>query len=65
MVAKEIAAYATIMNWEVDAIGLTGAIARSSYLTQFIKERTAFIAPVFVYPGNSRWKVWPEAVSAL
>lgn len=52
MVAKEIAAYATIMNWEVDAIGLTGAIARSSYLTQFIKERTAFIAPVFVYPGE-------------
>ena len=40
------------MNWEVDAIGLTGAIARSSYLTQFIKERTAFIAPVFVYPGE-------------
>jgi butyrate kinase len=52
MIAKEIAAYATIMNWEVDAVGITGAIARSSYITDFIKERVEFIAPVMIYPGE-------------
>lgn len=52
MIAKEIGAYASIMNWEVDAIGLTGAIARSSFITRFIEEHVKFIAPVILYPGE-------------
>ena len=52
MIAKEIAAYATILNWKVDAIGITGAIAKNSYITDFIERHVSFIAPVYIYPGE-------------
>lgn len=52
MIAKEIAAYATICDWEVDAIGITGAIARSRYIVGNIETAVKFIAPVYVYPGE-------------
>jgi len=52
LIAKEIAAYCTIMNWEVDAIGITGAIARSSYTTGRLRDELDFIAPVIIFPGE-------------
>ena len=52
MIAREIAAYATILDSKVDAIGITGAIANSKYMTARIKEQVEFIAPVFIYPGE-------------
>lgn len=52
MVSREIAAYAAGMGWNIDAIGITGAIARSTYITGLIRSRTSFIAPVFLYPGE-------------
>ena len=52
MIAKEIAAYATICEWEVDAIGITGAIARSEYIVGNIRREVEFIAPVYSYPGE-------------
>ncbi|MBQ6582509.1 MAG: butyrate kinase [Mogibacterium sp.] len=52
ILAKEIAAFATIMNWKVDAIGITGAIANSKYMVKRIREQVEFLAPVYVYPGE-------------
>lgn len=52
MISKEIAAYAACMDWQVDAIGVTGAIARSKYLVGQIRSLTEFIAPVHVFPGE-------------
>ncbi len=52
MIAKEIAAYGTICNWKIDAIGITGAIARSEKITGDLKKEISFMAPVFVYPGE-------------
>lgn len=52
MVSREIAAYAAGMGWNVNAIGITGAIARSEYLVNIIKGHVGFIAKVFVYPGE-------------
>ena len=52
-IAKEIGSDATVLNGEVDAIGLTGGLANSKYLTSRIKERVSFIAPVFLFPGES------------
>lgn len=51
-IAREIAAYSTICCWDVDAIGITGAIAKSDYITDGIKALAEFIAPVYVYPGE-------------
>lgn len=52
MISREIGAYAAGMDWKVDAIGITGAIARSEYIVNAIKNHTGFIAEVFVYPGE-------------
>ncbi|MDR0962430.1 MAG: butyrate kinase [Mediterranea sp.] len=51
-VAKSIGAQATVLQGKVDAILVTGGIAHSEYVTTLLKERVAFIAPVYVYPGE-------------
>ena len=51
--AKYIAAVATVVCGKVDAIILTGGIAYSDVITNDIKERVSFIAPVEVYPGEN------------
>lgn len=51
-IAKEIAAVSTAVYGKVDAILLTGGLARSTYLTSEIQKRVAFIADVRVYPGE-------------
>jgi butyrate kinase len=51
-IAKEIGLMATVLKGEVDAIYLTGGLAHSALLTGWIAERTDWIAPVLVYPGE-------------
>jgi len=51
-ISKEIGSGATVLKGSVDAIILTGGLAYNSYLVEYIKERTAFIAPMIVYPGE-------------
>lgn len=55
-VAKNIAKCAPYVKGAVDAILLTGGIAYSKYLTEYIRERVSFIAPVVVYPGEDEMK---------
>ena len=52
-IAKEIGAMATVLKGEVDAILLTGGLAKSDVLIHWIKERVAFLAPVVVYAGEN------------
>jgi len=52
-VAKEIGSCASVLKGEVDAIIITGGIAYSSIITDFITERVSFITPnVVIYPGE-------------
>lgn len=51
-IAKEIGLMATVLKGEVDAIFFTGGYAHSQLLVNWIKERTAWIAPILVYPGE-------------
>jgi butyrate kinase len=51
-IAKNIGAYATVLKGEVDAILLTGGIARDDYLVDRITEVVQYIAPVKVYAGE-------------
>jgi len=51
-IAKEIGAMATVLKGDVDAIVVTGGVAHSEMLVGWIKERTDWIAPVMVYPGE-------------
>lgn len=52
-IAKEIGASAAVLKGNVDAIILTGGLAYGDYLVNLIKERTEFIAKVFVEPGEN------------
>lgn len=49
--AKDIAAEAAVLKGQVDAIVLTAGMARSKRLTDLIKERVSFLAPVMLMPG--------------
>jgi butyrate kinase len=51
-ISKEIGAMAAVLTGEVHAIILTGGIAHNPDLTGYVKEHVAFIAPVFIYPGE-------------
>ena len=52
-VAKNIGKLAVVVGGRVDAIILTGGIAYSTMITDWIKERVSFIAPVKVLPGEN------------
>ncbi len=50
--AKNIGAYATVLKGRVDAILLIGGMANSRFITEHIRERVEFLAPVVVLPGE-------------
>jgi len=50
--AKDIAAMAAVLAGEVDAVVLTGSLAKSSLLLEWITARVAFLGPILVYPGE-------------
>lgn len=52
-ISKEIGAMAAALCGRVDAIGLTGSLAKSNKTVEFIKERISFVAPVYLYPGEN------------
>ncbi len=52
-VAKSIGELAVVVSGKADAIILTGGIARSKPIVDWITERVSFIAPVKVYPGEN------------
>jgi butyrate kinase len=51
-VAKEIAAMASVLKGEVEAVLLTGGVAHSERFVGMIRERAGFVAKVIVYPGE-------------
>ncbi len=51
-ISKEIASCSAVLKGDVDAVILTAGMAYDEQLTDWIKERVEFIAPVKVYPGE-------------
>lgn len=51
-IAKEIAAMTTVVNGQFDAIVLTGGLAYSHRLVEWIRERVQFMGKFMVYPGE-------------
>lgn len=65
-VAKEVGAMAVSLRGDVDAILITGGMAHSKRITDFLAEHISFIAPIYVYPGENELKALAEnAVAAL
>ena len=51
-ISKEIGAMATVLEGRVDAVVLTGGVAYSKYLTDYVTERVSFIGPVIIKAGE-------------
>ena len=51
-VAKNIAAESAVLCGQVDAILLTGGMARSEYIVNELRRRIGFLAPVYTFPGE-------------
>lgn len=54
--AKEIGAMAAVLKGNVDAILITGGIARGKIVTDNITNLVKFIAPVKIYPGEDEMR---------
>ncbi|MCX7817442.1 MAG: butyrate kinase [Syntrophales bacterium] len=59
-IAKDIGAMATVLKGELEAIVITGGLAHSSMLINWIEDRVKFIAPVFVFPGEDEMQALAE-----
>jgi butyrate kinase len=59
-VAKEIGAMAAALNGRVDAILLTGGMARSERLIGDLRAAIKWIAPVVIYPGEDELQALAE-----
>jgi len=59
-VAKEIGAMAAALNGRVDAILITGGMARSGKLLADLRAAIQWIAPVVVYPGEDELQALAE-----
>jgi butyrate kinase len=51
-IAKEIGGMATVLKGQVEAIVITGGVAHSQMLLDWLRSRIAWIAPLLVYPGE-------------
>jgi butyrate kinase len=59
-IAKDIGAMATVLNGRVDAILLTGGMARSEKLIGQLRAAIEWIAPVVIYPGEDELQALAE-----
>jgi butyrate kinase len=61
-IAKEIGKMATVLKGKVDAIVLTGGVAYSKYVTDYITDHISFISEVIVKPGEDEMIALNEGV---
>lgn len=64
-VAKEIGAMTTVLEGRLDAVVLTGGLARSARLVKWIRKRVEFLAPVRVLPVQEMHALAGGALAAL
>lgn len=64
-IAKEIGALATAVCGAVDGVILTGGCAHSTLLTERVKQRVEFIAPVTIVPGAKEMEALYQGISRV
>ena len=52
-ISRDIGASVATLSGKVDAVLLTGGLAYDKRLTNWIKDRVDFVAPVVIYPGEN------------
>ena len=64
-VAKWVCALGATFCGDVDAILITGGVAHSTRITDMLRKRVAFLAPVHCYPGENEQGALAEAALAV
>lgn len=64
-ISKSISMLGAVLFGKVDAIILTGGVAYSNIVTDLIKERVSYIAPVHVYAGEREMIALAEGVTRV
>jgi butyrate kinase len=59
-IAKWISGAAVVLKGDIDGIILTGGIANSEFVVNYIKDMVSFLAPVILYPGEDEMKALAE-----
>jgi len=62
-IAKGIGALATTVSGKIDYVIITGGIAHSNMLTELIKKRVEFIAPVKILAGSMEMEALADGIS--
>lgn len=60
-IAKEIGSMVVVLNGSLHAIVLTGGLASSTMLVEWIRVRSAFLGPLMVFPGEDEQRALAEA----
>jgi butyrate kinase len=63
--AKHIGALSVAAGGKLDAVVITGGLARSDMLVRLISGRVAFLGPVRVYPGEDEMRALGEGVERV
>lgn len=61
-VAKEIGSLSAVLKGDIDGIILTGGLAYSMLLTEYISSHVSFLGKIFMYPGENEMEALREGV---
>jgi butyrate kinase len=61
-IAKEAGAMTAVLAGKVDALLLTGGMARSEFVLNMLRPQIEWIAPVTIYPGEDELRALAEGV---
>ena len=64
-IAKEIGAMSTVLEGNVDAVVLTGGVARSAFVTSAVGQRVRSIGTVLLYPGDDEMTALAEGATRV
>jgi len=64
-IGKEIAAMASVLNFEMDGIVITGGLANDYFLISGLKEKIKKLANIYIYPGSNENEALAETVARV
>lgn len=64
-VAKAIGAMASVADFTLDGIVLTGGLANSARVTRYLNDRLSRLAPVHVFPGSDECRALAEGAARV
>lgn len=64
-IAKEIAAMASVINFEIDGIIITGGLAYDQFLIKELKKKIKKLGDIYLYPGSNENEALAETVARV